>query len=141
MSLYRWTWHTIPANLRWAWWSFWFGCRNVRIFWSAVWHFNTCDYTSLLELIERAARQMRALHTEHPITADAGKVAKRLTVVAELCRRLREDNYFVNAGYDNKWQYRSDSDMTRIVKHAGEMAQNDARYLGQQFRFVQHWWQ
>ena len=122
-------------------WRLSMGIRNVCRFWRPVWYFHACDYSGMLELMEVAAREMRDLHRDHGVTSYRERTARQLTVVAELCRRLHEDNYFENAGYDPKtWGRHSDHKRSRIAKHSSEMAKWDAIYLGRMFRLVQHWW-
>src|SRR5687768_6481471 len=67
--------------------------RYVRLFASAVWHWDSCDYAPTLRLMEIAFREMSRLHTENGITMDAHKVARKTLIVSELCRRLHDDDY------------------------------------------------
>ncbi len=116
--------------------------RNVARFGRIVWDFQRGDYSHLLQLMEVALREMRDQHRDFPITADASECAKQLTIAAELCRRIREDNYFENAGYEfTTWRSLPEAEKLRIAKHAEAMAVNDCAELGKSFRRVRHWWQ
>lgn len=139
---YRSLWRTIWPNLQYKWYAFKHGVKNIFIFFWAVWHFDACDYTGLLELIEVAVRKMRDLHRDYGHTIDAPRVARQLTIVETLCRRLREDRYFQAAGYGDgtRWNTLTDFEQSRVAKHSVQMAKADAIYLGKMFRFIQHWW-
>lgn len=140
MAVYRWKWRTIIPNLRYFIYDVIEGSQNIKTFWLAVWRFRAFDYVGLLSLMECAARQMRDLHRDHGNTLGRERIAQQLTVVAELCRRLREDDYLENAGYRDRRKWNTDQNKSFIVKHAQAMAKNDALYLGHMLRKVQHWW-
>ena len=138
---YRWFWRTWYKNAAHWVWDIRNGLRNIPIFFEAVWWFRAWDYNGLLGLIETAAKEMARGHKEYGHTVNSEKTVRQLTIVFELCRRLREDNYFENAGYQSdKWKDLPDYQRTQIVKHSAAVAKNDAIYLGKQFKFVQHWW-
>lgn len=123
------------------WYDLYYGVRNFWLFGQAVWHFRDWDYVGLLNFIRISTRQMAICHRDRGITVSAPKTARKLTIVSELSKRLRDEDYFVNAGYERKsWLALSDFEKTRLAKHRGYMAKQDAEYLGKMFRFVQHWW-
>lgn len=138
---YRWLWRTILPNLRCCWYDLKYGVRNLWLFWNDVWFFNACDYSHLLGLMRIGTRLMRDLHRDHGNTVSAPQIARQLTIVTELCRRLEEDNYFTNAGHNrNTWRQISDFECRRICEHSKKMAEQDAAYLGKMFRHIQRWW-
>lgn len=96
----------------------------------------------MVELLEVSAREMqRSIELNDVKHARWERDHKHLLIVEELCKRLRADNYFHNAGYDPEtWKIRSDFERRKIVEHSSKMAQQDAIYLGKMFKFVQHWW-
>jgi hypothetical protein len=142
MFPYRWTCSTVFSNLRWGWYTAYYGICSLFAFFKAVWRFNTCDFAGLLVLIETATRLMRDHHRYNGVTVDAPKVARQLTVVSELCRRLREDNYLQNAGYGDgeAWSRMTEFRRKQVAKHACKMQQQDADYLGKMFKSVNTWW-
>jgi hypothetical protein len=137
---YRWRLRTIWTNITHPYYDLKNGILNLITFFEAVWWFHSWDEDGMLHLLEISAREMRK-QQELGIHVGDEKQARRLLIVETLCKRLRADRYFENAGYDNKrWKEVPDFERSRIAKHAGYMPTQDARYLGQMLRFVQHWW-
>lgn len=71
--------------------------RWARIIW------NDCDYSceSLLDVMRFKLRNMANYHELHGHLVNNGKHARQMRICAELCRRLSEDNYSVQA----EWRY------------------------------------
>ena len=120
--------------------GFWFRLRCVRLFASAVWHWDSCDYSPTLEMMNIAFREISRLHREHGQVVDSPRVARHTLIVAELCRRLGEGSYYDLAGYA-RFDQMTDRERAAWAKHVNYLAQQDAEYLGRMFRFVRHWWQ
>lgn len=124
----HWTWH-------------WYGlCQGVRNFWrfrKSIYHFNASDYSYLLWLMADATVEMSRHHREDGVTADREKTARQLLVVSELCKRLREDNYFVMAGYRYGLD---DAKARRVFAHSDYLAKQDIEYLGRVLRHLRSWW-
>lgn len=120
MAHYRWLLRTILPNLVGYWHDLREGLRNLRVFWVAVWDFRAFDYTGLLTIIETAAKEMRACHERLKMTEDWERCARDLTVLADVCRRLRDDNYFDKGG--------------------NERSKRDVEQLGASFKRLRHWW-
>lgn len=116
-------------------WCLRFRFRCVRLFASAVWHWDTCDYAPTLEMMEIAFREISRLHAEHPHLVSSAKTAKQTKVVAELCRRLQRDDYFDLAR--NELNGRGGE---RWAKHVDYLGRQDSEYLGKMFKHVRHWW-
>lgn len=139
---YRWLPRTVWKNL-----DHWFydirnGLSNIPLFFEAVWHFRSWDSDGLLEIIQVATKEMSRCHKEFGHCMNSEKTAKQLIAASELCRRLREDNYFENAGYrqGESWDNLPEYQKTQIARHSALVSKNDAIYLGKLFRFVQGWW-
>jgi len=138
---YRWLWRTWRTNLVHWFWDVRNGVNNLFIFFEAVWWFRSWDWSGLAELIEVAAKQMRRAQ-ENGCHTGSERYAKQLLVVQNLCRRLREDNYFENAGYNDKtWKQMPEFRTRQIARHSTYMSQQDALYLGKMFKFLQCWWE
>lgn len=133
---YRWLPRTFLKNLSHWYWDIRNGLRNLPVFFSAVWWFRSWDYTGLLSLMEVAAREM-ARCQQHGHLVGAPKKARQLTVLAELCRRLQEDNYADMHGYREGL---TDFELREVFKRSDASAMNDCLYIGRLFRFVRHWW-
>lgn len=128
---YCWRWGTIWKNISHVYWDLKNGLRNIPLFFEAVWWFRAWDWTGMVELLEISAREMRDVQTTGRHTGSE-RSAKQLMVIQNLCRRLREENYFDMHGdeHDRTWAER--------VSYSGK---NDAEYLGRMMRFVQYWWE
>lgn len=116
-------------------WGLRFRLRNVRMFASVVWHWDSCDYAPTLRMMEIAFREISRLHRHHGHLVSSEKTAKQTSVVAEICRRMHDDVYFDNArntfngGQGRRW-----------AEHVTYLGKQDSEYLGRMFRFVRHWW-
>lgn len=117
-------------------WGLRFRLRWVRLFASAVWHWDTYDYAPTLEIMEIAFREISRLHNEHPHLVSSAKTAKQTKIVAELCRRLQADDYFDLA----RSELRKSGDGGRWAKHVDYLGRQDSEYLGKMFKYVRHWW-
>lgn len=78
-----------------AWWNFRRGVKNLWVYRKLIWQTADWDYAYLLELMEFKLRRMDdaigngcLLHRE--------RKAKQMRVCAELCRRIRKDEYYAN---------------------------------------------
>lgn len=131
----------IYEKLRWQWFTLYYGVRNIRLFWRAVWRFETCSEHSLLELIELATGEMAKHHREHGVTMDREKVGTQLATTSQLCRRLQDNKYFQRAGYDRKtWHTIPDFEQVRIVEHSHYMQRQDVDHLSKMFHHINSWW-
>jgi len=110
--------------------------RYVRLFASAVWHWDSCDYVGTLELMRIAFAEISRAHRESGHVADSPIVAKQTAVVAELCRRLEADDY-----YDLARNEIHGREGQAWAIHVGYLGKQDAEYLGRMLRHIQCWWQ
>lgn len=116
-------------------WGLRFRLRNIHMFASAVWHWDSCDYAPTLEIMEIAFREISRLHTHHGHLVSSDKTAKQTKVVAELCRRLQRDDYFDLARSEVKGRRGR-----HWAEHVDYLGKQDAEYLGKMFKFVRYWW-
>jgi hypothetical protein len=86
-------------TMRYQWYCFYFGVGNIIRFWRAVWHFDTCDYSGLMDLMRVATKTMAIHHRNHGHCVGSDRTAHQLRVVSELCKRLRDDDYAELAGH------------------------------------------
>lgn len=133
---YRWLPRTFLKNLSHWYWDIRTGVRNLWIFFEAVWWFRSFDCTGLLGLMEVAAKRM-AVCQQNGYHVGKDKYARQLRVLAELCRRLRKDDYGDMHGYRDGL---TNLELREVFKRSNASAKNDALYLGRLLRFVQHWW-
>lgn len=137
---YRWRWRTWYKNLNHWYWDIRTGIRNVYRFFPEVWWHRSFDSDGMLAFIEKSATLLEKT-IENGHLANGERYAKQLMQVRVLCRRLRADDYFRNAGYDPYiWESIPGYRATQIAQHSHYMAKQDAERLGKMFKFVQHWW-
>lgn len=70
---------------------------NIYKFRASLWHYRNYDYSGLLQFTETCARDMSKAHTTGNLVRSE-QTAKELLIVAELVKRLREDEYVFNKG-------------------------------------------
>jgi hypothetical protein len=131
-----------PYNwVRWNYLCIKYGLLNLWRFRTVVWHFDTCDYSPLLKLLQLATRQMSDHHKRSGRVVGSDKIARQLLIVSELCRRLETDEYFENAGYKRKdWKTKSPRTRSGVIEQAEYMQQQDLAYLGQMLQHMLTWW-
>lgn len=134
-------------KIRWQWLTISLGISNLWRFRKVVWRFDRCDYAHLLQLISFGAKEIASHHKEHPIVTDADRIAKELTIVSELCRRLADDDYFLLASGAKDWldvramlKGMNSKQKSRIFAHQEYLAKQDVAYLGKAFKRVRCWW-
>lgn len=71
--------------------------RNLWLFKECMWHYRRWDYSGLLHFMETCARDMSKAHTTGNLVRSE-QTAKELLIVAELVKRIREDEYVFNKG-------------------------------------------
>lgn len=120
-------------------WGFWFRVRCVIMFADAVWHWDSCDYSPTVRLMEIAFRRMMILHRDHGCLLKATRTAKQLLIVSELCKRIQEDNYADLAGHAN-YDSMSEFQRTKWARHTNYLQKQDVEYLGKMMRYLPSWW-
>ena len=73
---------------------FWTGPRNVLRWLPIIWSDQDWDYVYLLRIMEFKFRRM-AHSMEHGPTLSGPRHARELAICAHLCKRLREDDYYL----------------------------------------------
>lgn len=125
--------------------------RNVLRYLPVIWHDSEADYDGLLEFMEVKLRSMREWQKPGLTlgSVNAPKHYRQLTICSELCRRLREDDYYRNAGYAgrrdpedrrDKWSAYSPAKQQRIARHSHYMQMQDQRMLGEVMGKHLLWW-
>lgn len=110
------------------------GIRNLWKYRKVVWDISDADYSSLLSVMEAVSRDI-AHHLEvHNITVDAPKRARQLRVVACLCSRLREDDYFHTHFY-NAYFHKA-----KLLSRSRDAYTRDLNYLRHMLRYLPFWW-
>jgi hypothetical protein len=133
------------------WYHFQCGVRNLWAYRRIIWGQREWDYSSLLELMEFKMRRMGTGIRDADIHVGSQRTAKQLLVCAELCRRIRMDEYYGNLTGPTdfrswftpsehgtyEWHsetYRNgvkmtDAEMRRYCKMAERNRKNDLDYL------------
>jgi hypothetical protein len=73
------------------------GLRNCWRYLPLIWHDRDCDFAYLLRLMEEKLRRMSVAIGDEGHLLLARQKGRELRVCAELCRRIREDDYYENA--------------------------------------------
>lgn len=138
---YRWRYKPL-TNIRWIFGDILGGIRNVIRWTPVIWFDADFDWEYLAAIMEYKLRRMSKGFQESQITVGAEKHARQTMVCAALLRRLRDDKYFTEAGYNAA---RRDSlcnkERSRLAKESIEISRNDKRYLGLIMgKFLDHWW-
>lgn len=122
--------------------DFWYGIKNVVRWTPVIWRDADFDWDFLAQIMEYKLRRMAKCFDEYGHHIGSKRDAKECRMAAELLKRLQEDRYFWNAGYDPKtWETKSDREKTHICKHADLMAQQDLKCFGDLFvKKLRNWW-
>lgn len=133
-SWFRWWFWNKWNNIYWDWRN---GLRNYWYYRKVVWDLSDADHSSILALMEHSSRDIANHLNKHNITTDARKRARELTIVACLCKRLREEDYFTTC-YTNA--YFNNTSKTSKFDHYKYMYQQDLDYLRFMLRRLPFWW-
>ncbi len=130
-------WRYAPiANIKHLWWDFTAGVRNVVRWFPVVWRDRDFDYSYLLEVMEFKFRSMADSFEKYSMHVGSEQDVRQLRVCAELCKRLREDEY-LEKHWDRSTVARSKATMHRV----GEIAAQDQKVLGRMIgRHLRRWW-
>lgn len=116
-----------------------YGIQNFRHFRKVIWRFRSWDYCFLLDVLATIATHMaHDYETEVIQSSRSRRTARELRKIAFLCKRIGDDDYIENAGWDRNLP---DAKRRRIFKHADYMAKQDIEYLGKTFRSIRSWWE
>lgn len=97
--------------------------RNVWFFRKNLFEYRPWDYYGVLSIMESSFQDMSTSNSKYSYHTNKDKIAKDLKVMAELCKRLREDDYgmytMLNKESGNLPIYHSHfwKDIEKIKKH------------------------
>lgn len=131
---YRWLPRTVWPNLRSMWLDIRIGVRNLWRWIPIIWFDYDFDWDCLARIMEAKLRWM-AKDAETWIVQSAPRNRRQMAVCAELLKRLREDEYFVQ-------ERARIGTGPRASKRAQARSEADKRYLGLLIgKYLNHWWE
>src|SRR5271157_3283300 len=82
-----------------------YGVRNLYAYFPLIWHDRDWDYSSMLDLWELKFNRMAHNHLVYGHHVGNEETARQLRVCAQLCARIRDDNYadVDQERHDKKW--------------------------------------
>jgi hypothetical protein len=118
------------------------GVRNIVRWGPIIWRDRDWDWAFLAKLMEVKLRQMSACFAQHGHHVNSKRDAKRALLCAILLKRLQDDNYMENAGWDHPtWKQLPEKRRKHIVSHSIKMEQQDQWYLGHMIgKYFRSWW-
>ena len=118
-----------------------YGVRNLWRWFPLIWRDRDWDWAYLAELMEIKLRRL-ADCMENGYHVGGERHARQARTCAVLLKRLQEDDYSENAGYDEKsWTRLSRKEARRVIDHAENMAVQDQQYLGRLIaKHLKSWW-
>ena len=121
-------------------WGLRFRLSNVRRFASVVWHWDTCDWSPTVRMMEIAFKGISDLHRTNGIVMDSEKIARQTLIVSELCRRLQSDDYAEIAGW-HRIDEMNPVQQKNWARHSEYLANQDVAYLAKTLLHLRKWWQ
>ncbi len=115
--------------------------RNLWRWVPVIWRDRDYDWAFLAEMMETKLRWMGDC-LEHGYHVGCERDARRVRVCAALLRRLLNDEYMQNAGYDEKtWKTLPEKRRKQFVEHSQRMAGQDQTHLGRMIgKYLRTWW-
>ena len=138
---YRWMPRTFIANLRSCWLDIYCGVRNLWRWLPVIWFDADFDWMYTARIMEIKLRRLAdCMESGYHLHGD--RDARQARICAALLKRMMDDNYFENAGYNpNTWENLPDHACQRIVKHSELISMQDQRYLGLLIgKYLRNWW-
>lgn len=131
---YRWSTRTIWKNISSNIWDITYGFKNIIRWIPIIWFDRDWDWSHLAQVMEYKLRLM-SIEFEFRGHLVGSKInAKRCLIAAELCKRLREDEY----------QERAEKEfgISRCAFLISEQnTKDDKEYLGKLIgKYLNHWW-
>jgi hypothetical protein len=82
-----------------------YGMRNLYAYFPLIWHDRDWDYSCMLDLWELKFKRMAHQHLVYGNHVGHEEMAQQLRMCAQLCARIRDDEYADAAGeaHDKKW--------------------------------------
>ena len=85
-------------NLKWRWFYFKQGCKNIKTFWRVVWRFKPWDYGYQLQLWRTSLVPLRdAIQEGNEVDVTRLKKVAKIQRCIDLIDRIHEDDYFALA--------------------------------------------
>ena len=138
---YRWLPRTFWPNLRSCWCDLTTGIRNLWRWLPVIWFDQDFDWYYTARIMEIKLRRL-ADCMEHGHHKHGERDAKQARTCAALLKRMMDGEYFANAGHrHDTWHTISLARRNWIAQHAGNMAEQDQRYLGILLgKYLRNWW-
>ena len=88
----------IVRSLRWRWYYFKQGCKNIKTFWRVIWRFKPYDYAYQLQLWRASLVPLRdAIQTGSEVEVTRLKKVAKIQRCIDLIDRIHADDYFALA--------------------------------------------
>lgn len=118
------------------------GIKNCIRWFPVIWCDIDWDYTALMILMETKLRQMSKYFKDHGNHTRSEVDVKQTLLCAELLKRLQNDNYAENAGYNqDTYHLLSEYQKKNIWEHSHKMSQQDLKLLGYMIgKYLRNWW-
>ncbi len=135
MAPYLWRYAPIK-NLQHMWWDFTAGVSNLVRWFPVVWRDRDFDHAYLLAVMEFKFKSMADSFERRSMHVNGERDVRQLRVCAELCKRLREDEYL-----ERHWDRTTKASEKATIGLPDEIARQDQRALGIMIgRHLRRWW-
>lgn len=82
-------------NLKWRWYNFKQGCKNIKTFWRVIWRFKPWDYDYQLQLWKTSLVPLRdAIQQGNEVDVTRLKKVAKIQRCIDLMDRIHADDYF-----------------------------------------------
>jgi hypothetical protein len=98
-------------RIRNLWLDLYYGVINLVLWFPVIFRDRDWDYVFLLRIMEFKFRRMRELHMKYGHCTNSPRKAHELLIVAELCRRIGEDEYSHYNPFTSEFDYRQPDKM------------------------------
>ncbi len=127
-------WHKLTFPIRLP----YYGLRNILAYSSILYRDRDWDQSFLFAIMEKKFRRMRHLFQYHGHHAGDHRIAKQLTIAAECCRRLAEEDYQYPSSYLLADEHRA---RKASIAHESYLQDQDLEWIGKLLRkHAQTWW-
>jgi len=144
------------------------GIKNIIIWLPVIWKDRDFDHSYMYEILYFKLKNMQEFFdSDCPMCANSKRKAKQIIIAKNLCKRLIEQQYLMNAlteyhkkyGEDSfdwhteptenpklhrlvwDWSEQQHKEFTRASNHSDYMEQQDLDYLFKHMRkYIQGWW-
>jgi len=81
------------------------GIQNIIKWFPIIWKDRNFDEYYLLQILYKKFESMEDLHRNHGHLVRSKETANQLKKAMELCRRMIDNPYWEETGYDERWEY------------------------------------